>query len=132
MPICGCCSACCSAFPQSPFRRSSPLTLLRPNLRTTGCADLRIAVVSPFVDRRHGTERALAELLDRLARDYHCEIHLFAHHVEDLPVTRWDPHHPTENGVIFWHPVPAVRAPLLFSFVVWFLLNRFWRWAFTF
>jgi len=41
-----------------------------------GCANLRLAVVSPFVDRRHGTERAIAELLERLARDYHCEIHL--------------------------------------------------------
>ncbi len=93
---------------------------------------MRLVVVSPFVDRRHGTERALAELLDRLARDYHCEIHLFAQRVEDLPVTRWDPHYPAENGVIFWHPVPAVRGPLLFSFVSWFLLNRVWRWAFTF
>ena len=48
---------------------------------------MRLAVVSPFVDRRHGTERALAELLERLARDYHCEIHLFAQRVEDLAVT---------------------------------------------
>jgi hypothetical protein len=39
--------------------------------------------VSPFVDRRHGTERALAELLERLARDYGCEIHLYAQRIED-------------------------------------------------
>ena len=45
---------------------------------------MRLAVVSPFVDRRHGAERALAELLERLARDYGCEIHLYAQRVEDL------------------------------------------------
>jgi len=42
---------------------------------------LRLAVVSPFVDRRHGTERALAEVLERLARNEHCEIHLYAQRV---------------------------------------------------
>jgi glycosyltransferase involved in cell wall biosynthesis len=47
---------------------------------------LRLAVVTPFVDRQHGTERALAELLDRLARDYACEIHLYAERVADLSV----------------------------------------------
>lgn len=92
---------------------------------------MRLAVVSPFLDRRHGTERALAELLERLARDYHCEIHLFAQRVEDLPVTRWHAGHPAENGVIYWHPVPVVGGPLLFNFVAWYLLNRLSRWAFA-
>src|SRR5277367_842837 len=128
MPICGCCSACCSAFPQSPFRRSSPLTLLRPNLRTTGCADLRIAVVSPFVDRRHGTERALAELLERLARDYGCEIHLYAQRVEDLQIS--DPHaaRSKESGAIFWHKVPSIPGPHVVQFLAWMFLNGFLRW----
>jgi glycosyltransferase involved in cell wall biosynthesis len=48
---------------------------------------LRLAVVTPFIDRQHGTERALAELLDRLTRDYHCEIHLYAERIADLAVT---------------------------------------------
>jgi glycosyltransferase involved in cell wall biosynthesis len=48
---------------------------------------LRLAVVTPFVDRQHGTERALAELLDRLSREYACEIHLYAERVADLAVT---------------------------------------------
>jgi glycosyltransferase involved in cell wall biosynthesis len=47
---------------------------------------LRLAVVTPFIDRQHGTERALAELLDRLRRDYACEIHLYAERVADLSV----------------------------------------------
>jgi glycosyltransferase involved in cell wall biosynthesis len=49
---------------------------------------LRLAVVTPFIDRQHGTERALAELLDRLSREYGCEIHLYAERVADLTVMR--------------------------------------------
>ena len=55
---------------------------------TPGCADLRLAVVSPFVDRRHGTERVLAEVLERLAGKYGYEIHLYAQRVEDLALAR--------------------------------------------
>ena len=47
---------------------------------------MRLAVVTPFIDRQHGTERALAELLDRLSRDYACEIHLYAERIADLSV----------------------------------------------
>jgi glycosyltransferase involved in cell wall biosynthesis len=49
---------------------------------------LRLAVVTPFIDRQHGTERALAELLERLSREYCCEIHLYAERVQDLEVTQ--------------------------------------------
>ena len=48
--------------------------------------DLRIAVLSPFVDRPHGG-RTLAELLERLVRNHACEIHLYSQNVEDLAVT---------------------------------------------
>ena len=47
---------------------------------------LRLAVVSPFLDRQHGTERALSEVLERLARSYPCEIHLFAQQIAGLEV----------------------------------------------
>jgi glycosyltransferase involved in cell wall biosynthesis len=93
---------------------------------------LRLAVVSSFLDRHHGTERALSELIERLARDYGCEIHLFAQRVEDLPVARWDRKHPSREAAIFWHRVPALGGPLLFDFASWYFLNRVWRWAFSF
>jgi glycosyltransferase involved in cell wall biosynthesis len=48
---------------------------------------LRLAVVTPFIDRQHGTERALAELLDRLRREHACEIHLYAERIADLAAT---------------------------------------------
>ena len=61
--------------------RTSPQPHTHP-----GTSDLRLAVVTPFIDRQHGTERALAELLDRLSREYTCEIHLYAERVQDLAV----------------------------------------------
>lgn len=97
-----------------------------------GCADLRLAVVSLFVDRRHGTERALAELLERLARTYHCEIHLYANRVEDLSVNHSGGILPPGAGGIFWHKVPSVPGPHLLQFLCWFYLNRLWRWGHTF
>src|ERR1700719_3435542 len=105
----GCCSVYSSGFPRLRFRRSSRTTLLQPSPRAAGYADLRLAVVSSFVDRRHGTERALAELLERLAGNYGCEIHLYAQRVEDLQLSDPRSARPaasTEPGAIFWHRVP--------------------------
>jgi len=75
----------------------------------------RIAVVSPFLDKRHGTERAMVECISRLAGDY--EFHLYSNRVEDLDLTR-----------IIWHRVPALPGPHLFAFLWWCVANTFWRW----
>ncbi len=75
----------------------------------------RIAVVSPFVDRQHGTERCLAEQLERLASVY--EIHLYSSRVQDLNL----------DG-IRWHRVPAIGGPELFSYTWFFAANHFVRW----
>ena len=88
---------------------------------------MRLAVVSPFVDRRHGTERALAELLERLARDYGCEIHLYAQRVEDLPLSDPQLARSKESGAIFWHKVPSIPGPQAVQFPVWVCLNGFLR-----
>ena len=97
------------------------------NRRAAGLRDLRLAVLSPFVDRRHGTERALAELLERLARDYGCEIHLYAQHVEDLLVTDSQSQRNTKAGVIYWHKVPSIPGPHVLRFLGWIVLNEFLR-----
>src|SRR2546430_7462089 len=90
-----------------------------PKRTLPGYADLRLAVVWPFVDRRHGTERALAELLERLARKEHCEIHLFAQRVEDLAVDQAGVPRAQESGAIFWHRVPSIPGPHLLQFLAW-------------
>lgn len=88
---------------------------------------MRIAVVSPFVDRRHGTERAMAELLERLARDYGCEIHLYSQRAEDLDFAHSSAHG-GQQGSIVWHKVPSIPGPHLLDFLFWLLLNSFLRW----
>src|SRR3989454_4965394 len=104
-----------------PPRRKIPPRMLH------GCADLRLAVVSPFVDRRHGTERALAELLERLARDEHCEIHLYAQRVEDLALDSSSSVGPANSGRIVWHKVPSIPGPHLLKFLGWLFLNSLCR-----
>jgi UDP-glucose:(heptosyl)LPS alpha-1,3-glucosyltransferase len=84
--------------------------------------------VSPFVDRCHGTERAVGELLERLARDYHCEIHLYAERVEDLSVAERKPADARESGCIIWHQVPSIPGPHLVKFLGWMFANEFLRW----
>jgi glycosyltransferase involved in cell wall biosynthesis len=94
---------------------------------------LRLAVVSPFVDRRHGTERALAELLERLARNENCEIHLYAQRVEDLSPDRFESGPVRGPGAIVWHKVPSLPGPHLLQFPSWLFFNsicRCWdRWV---
>jgi glycosyltransferase involved in cell wall biosynthesis len=89
---------------------------------------LRIAVVSPFVDRRHGTERALAELLERLARNFGCEVHLYAQRVEDLVLDDPNTSRSGEAGAIVWHKVPSVGGPHLVKFLGWMVINGLLRW----
>jgi glycosyltransferase involved in cell wall biosynthesis len=90
---------------------------------------LRLAVVSPFVDRRHGTERALTELLERLARSYQCEIHLYSERVEDLALGERGVAFTGKAGTIFWHRVPSISGPHLIRFVWWLVSNRWLRWC---
>lgn len=90
---------------------------------------MRIAIVSPFVDRRHGTERALSELLERLALKYGCEVHLYSERVEDLQVSKFLEAGNGRRGAIFWHRVPTVRGPHLLRFISWVVLNTAMRWS---
>src|SRR2546428_6448170 len=90
-------------------------------------ASHRIAVVSPFLDKRHGTERCVAEQVERLARDYGYEVHIYSRRVEDLAGVR--PSGSCGNGgSIVWHRVPDVPAPGLVRYLWWFMANHLWRW----
>jgi len=76
----------------------------------------RIAVVSPFIDKRHGTERNVAELIHRLAGEY--EIHVYSQRVEDVDLAQ-----------ICWHRIPALPGPHLLAYLWWFFANHLWRWG---
>jgi len=76
---------------------------------------IRIAVLSPFIDKRHGTERRIAEWISRLPRDY--EIHIYSQRVEEVDLTR-----------MTWHCIPAIPGPHIVNFLWWFAANHVWRW----
>ena len=75
----------------------------------------RVAVVSPFIDKRHGTERRVAEYLSRLASDY--EIHVYSQWIEQVDLSK-----------IVWHRIPRIRGPHLVRYLWWFVSNHLWRW----
>jgi UDP-glucose:(heptosyl)LPS alpha-1,3-glucosyltransferase len=75
----------------------------------------RIAVVSPFIDKRHGTERRVAEWISRLGDAY--EVHIYSERVESL-----DP------AKIIWHRMPRIPGPHLLRYLWWFSVNQVCRW----
>ena len=75
----------------------------------------RLTVVSPILDKRHGTELCVAEQLERLADEY--EIHIYSSRVEDVDLRR-----------IHWRRVPALPGPHLAGYVWWFAANSILRW----
>lgn len=88
---------------------------------------VRLTVISPFVDRRHGTERVLAEQLERLSTFGGIEIHLYAQRVTGLDVTTSGDTRGGDSGRIIWHKVPAVPGPHLLQYFWWFFANRLKR-----
>src|SRR5579864_4202062 len=129
MLTCGSYSDYCSGCPHSRSRHNLQRELPIRSFSVIGFADLRIAIVSPFIDRQHGTERAVAELCERLAQTYRCEIHIFSQRVENLGVKPFDSGLATKNSAIYWHKVPRITGPHLVQFVGWFFLNRISRWS---
>jgi len=76
---------------------------------------VRVAIVSPFIDKRHGTERRIAEWITRLPRDY--EIHIYSQRVEGVDLTQMQ-----------WHRIPQIPGPHLINFLWWLAANHLWRW----
>lgn len=71
----------------------------------------RLAVVSPFLDKAHGSERIMVEWLLHLPDAF--EVHLYSQHVEDL-----DPSKYTRHGI------PKLAGPHLLNFLWWLLAVR--------
>jgi UDP-glucose:(heptosyl)LPS alpha-1,3-glucosyltransferase len=74
-----------------------------------------LAVVSPFIDKRHGTERRVAEWTSRLTDDY--DVHVYSQRVEDLDLTK-----------LTWHRIPKLPGPHIVNYVWWVAANHAWRW----
>jgi glycosyltransferase involved in cell wall biosynthesis len=89
---------------------------------------VRIAVVSPFLDRKHGTERCLIEQLERAPDDI--EIHIYSQSIQDLRgVHRYEAGTAEAAGHrLLWHKVSTFPGPHLFRYLFWFAANRIFRW----
>ena len=74
----------------------------------------RLAVVSPFLDKRHGSERITIEWLSHLPDEF--DIHVYSQRVEDFDVSKFT-----------WHRIPKLPGPHLLNFLWWLAANRLWR-----
>jgi len=74
----------------------------------------RIAVVSPTIDKCHGTERRVAECVSRLSADD--EVHVYSKRVDDI-----------ELAAIHWHRIPDIPGPYLLRYLWWLAANHLWR-----
>lgn len=80
--------------------------------------------MSPFLDRRHGTERCIIEQIERLSTTYGWGIHLFSQHVEDVNGFLAEDSKSTATGFIRWYRVSDIPAPHLLKFLWWLFANR--------
>jgi glycosyltransferase involved in cell wall biosynthesis len=75
---------------------------------------LRVAVVSPFLDKSHGTERIVIEWLSRLADDF--ELHVYSQRVEDFDPTKFT-----------YHRITELPGPHILNYLWWFIANHVLR-----
>ena len=87
---------------------------------------MRIAVVSPFLDRRHGTERCIVEQIERFLGQPDCEVHIYSQSIQDLEVVPFalSPARPPLSGKAVWHRIPALPGPHLLNFIWWYFANQ--------
>lgn len=85
---------------------------------------MRITVISPSVDRRHGTERAVAELIERLAADFGDQVDLYAQRVADIEILNTAGAQVAHKGAIRWQPIGQLSGPHIVRFLGWLWLNH--------
>ena len=74
----------------------------------------RLFIVSPFIDKQHGTERRVAEWISHLADDF--EIHIYSQRVDDVDARKF-----------VWHRIPKLAGPHFLNYLWWFVANHIWR-----
>jgi glycosyltransferase involved in cell wall biosynthesis len=90
---------------------------------------MRIAVVSPFLDRHHGTERCIVEQIEHFLQRSDCEVHIYSQSVRDLQTVSYKKYQAA--GVrpckAVWHRIPTLPGPHLLNFLWWYLANQVLR-----
>lgn len=75
----------------------------------------RIAVISPFLDKRHGTELCVAEQIERLGDAF--DFHVYSTRISDMDTRKF-----------IWHKIPDIPGPHLVKYVWFFWANHVRRW----
>lgn len=75
-----------------------------------------LAMVTPFLDPDHGTERIVYEWITRLAEKF--EIHVYSQDVAGS----------AEGSNFVWHRISKLPGPHLLSYLWWFAANQIRRW----
>jgi glycosyltransferase involved in cell wall biosynthesis len=73
----------------------------------------RLAVVSPFLDKAHGSERIMVEWLSNLPDGF--DIHIYSQRVEDIDPSKFT-----------WHRIPKLPGPHLLDFLWWLAAIHLW------
>jgi UDP-glucose:(heptosyl)LPS alpha-1,3-glucosyltransferase len=74
----------------------------------------RLAVITPFLDKNHGTELHVVEWITFLLDSF--EIHIYSQQVEDVDLKK-----------SHWHRIPKLPGPHLLNYLWWFCANHLWR-----
>jgi glycosyltransferase involved in cell wall biosynthesis len=90
---------------------------------------LRLAIVSPFLDRQHGTELCIVEQIERLVLHDQWTIDLYSQRVSQVrnikvAASGVD----KQSGGIYWHRISRIPGPHLLGYCWWFLANQIRRW----
>lgn len=86
---------------------------------------MRLAVVSPFLDRQHGTELCITEQIERLAATHRWQIELYSQRVAQVAGIQAGAA-PSE-GAIRWHEISGISGPHLVKYLWWFFANQWQR-----
>lgn len=90
---------------------------------------MRLGVVSPFLDRQHGTELCIVEQIERLASREHWQIELYSQRVAQVDgLCAGVASNGSPEGGIFWRRVSQIPGPQLLKYPWWFLANHWARW----
>ncbi len=93
-----------------------------------GWSELRLVVVSPFLDRQHGTELCLISQIERFVRDNRWTIELYSQRVSQLDGVRSSSGAAADSPAsIAWHKVSAIPGPHLLKYLWWFFANQWQR-----
>jgi len=75
----------------------------------------RITIISPFLDKHHGTELCIAEQIERLADEF--DFHVYSTRISEVDTRKFT-----------WHRIPDIPGPHLFKYIWFFCTNHARRW----